>query len=126
MPEHEKEKIRNERSKYAAKQKISELTSTEENQDDGASGNTENRNTQNNRQQAEPIDAGDQMSHRNRSIGKIRSGLRHTGPTTINATVRMAASAERQNLPSHANAELDSHADTVVTGSSCRIIKLTN
>jgi len=38
----------------------------------------------------------------------------------------MAAAIERQNVNIRANAELDSHADTVVAGSSCKVLELTN
>jgi len=77
------------------------------------------------RQHAEPIDAGDQMSRRKRSIGQIRPGIRRLNVSN-NSTPRMAAAIERQLEGIHANAELYSHADTVVAGSSCKVIELTN
>jgi hypothetical protein len=119
MPDHEKEKIRNERSTYAAKQKISELSSTEE---PPPADNPTSHNNNSQQQRAEPINAGDQMSRRNRNIGQVRSGTRYTDSSTI----RSNSSIERQNNQANAYAELDSHADTVVAGSSCKIIELTN
>jgi len=97
------------------------LTIAEEPPDDSATTNG-NRTPQINRQRAEPINAGDQMSRRNRSIGQVRSGTRYTNASASRTT----ASIERQNNPTNAYAELDSHADTVVAGSSCKIIELTN
>ncbi len=123
MPDHEKEKIRNERSNYAAKRKISGLsTSASEDPADDSNTTPGNRGSQV-RPRAEPIDAGDQMSRRNRSIGQIRSGARYTYATTH---PRFAASVERRDKPSIANAELDSHADTIVAGATCKIIEYTN
>jgi len=78
MPEHEKEKIHNEHSNYA-KRKISELTTLDEAPKEDANIRNQGNNVNGaNRQRAEPIDARDQMSHGNCSIGQIRSGTRHT------------------------------------------------
>jgi len=125
MPEQEKEKIRNERSNYA-KWKISELNTVQEDTPDTNNcQHSTNGNGGSSRQCADPVDAGDMMSQRNRSIGQIRSGIRRTN-TSTESQPRIAASIERQNEGSRANAELDSHADTVVAGSTCRILELTN
>jgi hypothetical protein len=64
------------------------------------------------------------MSRRHRGIGQVRSGIRYTNP--ISLSVRSTASIERQSNPTNAYAELDSHADTVVAGSACKVIELTD
>ena len=120
MPEHEEEKIRNERSTYAAKRKVSELSSAEEPPPPAA----DNNRTSNGQQRADPINAGDQMTRRHRGIGQVRSGVRYTNP--ISLSVRSTASIEHQSNPTNAYAELDSHADTVVAGSACKVIELTD
>jgi hypothetical protein len=62
------------------------------------------------------------MSRRNRNlIGQVRSGKRYL--TT--AGIRVASAVHQVPETKVANAELDSHADTVVAGSTCRILELT-
>jgi len=119
MPEEEKETIRNKRSKFAAKRKIASLTSeTEESSKVG----TGEQNIQMERR--ETASAGEHMTRRNRSlISQIWSGQRYNS-----SGLRTVSSVEydwgHQGL--YANAELDSHADTIVAGSTCRILELTN
>ena len=75
MPEHEKEKIRTERSNHA-KRKISEVTIVEEGHvQDDHNARSQGAGANITRQRADPINAGDQMSRRNRSISHIRSGI---------------------------------------------------
>jgi hypothetical protein len=65
MPEHEKEKIRTERSNYA-KRKISKVTIVEEgHEQDDHNARSQGAGANTTRQRADPINAGDQMSHRN-------------------------------------------------------------
>ncbi len=73
---------------------------------------------------ADTAAAGDHMSRGNRSyISKISSGKRYNR----NQTHSTAVSAIHQYPSSkiEAKAELDSHADTTVAGSTCRVIEYT-
>jgi hypothetical protein len=75
MPEHEKEKIRTERRNHA-KRKISKVTIVEEGHvQDDHNARSQGAGANITRQRADPINAGDQMSRRNRSISHIRSGI---------------------------------------------------
>jgi hypothetical protein len=73
---------------------------------------------------AEAATAGDQMSQQNRTlISQLRSGLHYP-------LVREASSVHTTHTTVHdvnkvAFAELDSHADTVVAGSTCKVLELT-
>ncbi len=62
------------------------------------------------------------MSRGNRNIiSQVRSGKRY-----VNTNARSISSVQHNVQTRVANAELDSHADTVVAGSACRILVLTD
>ena len=119
LPEKEKETIRNQRSQYATKRKLSAITTAA----------TEDLNDQDQGKATHQVDvssAGDQMSRRNRNlIGQVRSGRRYSIHSEETKEARVT-SALHQGEPKVTNAELDSHADTVVAGSTCRILELTD
>jgi hypothetical protein len=70
---------------------------------------------------ADVSSAGDYKSRGNRSfIGKISSGQRYHAPSN-----RMTSSVQRFDCNKEAKAELDSHADTTVAGSTCRVLEFT-
>jgi small nuclear ribonucleoprotein (snRNP)-like protein len=120
MTEEQREAICNARSNYA-KRKIGALTSselTEAEADDITAGqSSSNRRVK----YADTSAAGDQMSCNGRNlIGQIRSGQQH-----MNVHSRTISSIAHSSVNPSARAELDSHADTTVAGSSCRILELT-
>jgi hypothetical protein len=117
MAEDEKETIRNARANYA-KRNISALNTEEDanatdHEPQGSPPKCSNAGTTN---------AGDHMSRGNRNfISQIRSGRRYITPSERNVSYTRQ---ETTNLR-EAKAELDSHADTTVAGSTCRILELT-
>jgi hypothetical protein len=65
--------------------------------------------------------AGDQMSRSSRTlIGQLCSSQRYS-----NVTMRNISSISHSGTNISAKAKLDSHADTTVAGSACRILELT-
>lgn len=122
MSEEEREAIRNERSNFA-KRKLSALTSSETPTPDTDSTTASQTNQSSNKrvQFADVTSAGDQMNRGNRNfISQIRSSQRYW--TSHSRTI---SSTQRENTIITAKAELDSHADTTVAGSACKLLELT-
>jgi len=116
MPDHDKDNIRNQRSQYAAKRKLSAVTSSAA--DDEPFDQPQEKTVR----FVDANSAGDQMSRRNRNlIGQVRSGKRYTNKKETRNASALYQAAETKV----ANAELDSHADTVVAGSTCKILEMT-
>jgi hypothetical protein len=120
MPDDEKETICNARAQHA-KRNIGAVGTG--NDDDTAQEDTPNaQGSPSKRQHLDISNAGDHMSRGGRSyISQIRSGRRY-------ATSQRTVSSAQQNSNMHieANAELDSHADTTVAGSSFWVIEFTD
>jgi hypothetical protein len=120
MPEEEKDAIRTERANHS-KRKLSAITTddmAQNGQNDGSQ--IQDRAVR----YAEAATAGDQMYRRNRTlISQLRSGLRFP-------LVREASSVHTTHTAVHdvnkvAFAELNSHANTVVARSTCKVLELT-
>jgi 3'-phosphoadenosine 5'-phosphosulfate (PAPS) 3'-phosphatase len=116
MSDADKEAIRTERSNYA-KRKLSAVATD----DSAQNGQSDHLQPQDKAIRfADASSAGDQMSRRNRSLlGQVRSGLRYLRSTS---SVQSIAQSHHE---ANAFAEMDSHADTVVAGSTCKILELT-
>jgi hypothetical protein len=126
MSEEEKETIRNKRSNFALKRKLSTISTedgTPQSCSDGAippqDGNSQNRQVQ----FADTASAGDQMNRCSRNlISQIRSSRCYTNNEGwLASSLCHSPSQDMQ----HVNAELDLHADTVVAGSACRVMEYT-
>jgi hypothetical protein len=120
MPDIEKEAIRMERSNYANKRKLSALTTDESAQNSQLDHlQTQEKNVR----FVDTANAGDQMSRRNRNlVGQVKSGQRYLNSRV---TSLITSSNSARDLNNVAFTKLDSHADTVVAGSTCRILELT-
>jgi hypothetical protein len=123
--EEEKAAIRSERSNYAEKRKISELSTSEAAETTTANANTGHVNNDRlSGRRADPINAGGggQMSRGNRNlIGQIRSSQHYPNQHQE----RSVSSIRQSPQVEYANAELDSHADTVVAGATCKVLEFT-
>jgi hypothetical protein len=130
MTDEDKESIRTARANYA-KRKINAISTSET--EDEPSTHNDNSNNSNNRVSnpggrgngrnggATAETAGDYMSRGNRSyISQLRTSQRYVGSS---GPSRLIASNQSQNR--EGKAELDSHADTTVAGSTCRVIEFT-
>jgi len=120
MPDDKKEMIRKAQANYA-KRNIGAV-STGNGDDAGQEEKTNNQGSPPKRQHLDTGNAGDHMSHSSRNyISQVRSSRRY-------ATVQRVISLTRQNSNEFikAKAELDSNADTMVAGSSCRVIEYTD
>ena len=118
MEESEKESIRTARANYA-KRNISALEGEINNEDEqpSSSNNPKRSNS------ADTSSAGDHMGRGNRNyISKIWSGQRYNGDCN---TITISSIRQQTNPIIETKAELDSHADTTVAGSSCRVIEFT-
>jgi hypothetical protein len=120
MSEEDRDAIRNERSTFAAKHKLSALTSSET-PDVDTETSTSNQPSNRRVQFADTSAAGDQMNRGSRSFFRqIRSGRCYA------CTSQRAISSIKQLDPIiSAKAELDSHADKTMAGSACKVIELT-
>ncbi|MFN9982381.1 MAG: hypothetical protein ACK53Y_20810, partial [bacterium] len=84
------------------------------------SGNCANNNSNKRQQGAAAESAGDYMNRGSSSyISQVRSGKRYV------TTARTIASIHNNSNHIEAKAKLDSHADTTVAGSTCRVLELT-
>jgi hypothetical protein len=120
MSEEERELIQNERSNFA-KRKISSLTSSDPPDTETDNPSSGPSSSSRRVQFADTTSAGDQMNRGNRNlIGQIRSSRCYS-----NASARAISSISHLDTNHSAKAELDSHADTTVAGSTCRILELT-
>jgi hypothetical protein len=118
MEESERESIRTARANYA-KRNISALEGEINNEDEqpSSSNNPKRSNS------ADTSSAGDHMGRGNRNyISKIRTGQRYNGDCN---TITISSIRQQTNPIIETKAELDSHADTTVAGSSCRVIEFT-
>jgi hypothetical protein len=116
MLDDERESIRTERSNYA-KRKLSSIATEESGQ------NGQPDHLQPPKKTVRFVDAasaGDQMSRQNRTLGWVRLRQRYV----INRHTSSAQSSQADTTKV-AFAELDSHADTVVTGSTCKVLEFT-
>ncbi len=122
MSDEDKESIRNARANYA-KRKISAIGTGEHDDDEthpNDSGGNRTNNSSKKQQRATAESAGDHMNRGSRSyISQVRSSRRYV------TSMRTIASTHNNNDHIEAKAELDSHADTTVAGSSCRVLELT-
>jgi hypothetical protein len=116
MPEKDKDLIRNEWSQYAAKRKLSAVSASDGNEPfDEPQEKTVHF--------IEASNAGDQMSRRNWNlIGQVCSSMWYN---CVPSDSRSASAAHQAPTYKVAFAELNSHADTVVAGSSCRVLEMT-
>jgi hypothetical protein len=120
MAPEEREKIRAERSAYAQKRKIDAVGTPDI---DLSTADITDNDHDKKVTFADTSSAGDQMSRRKRNfIGQIRSGHRYN----YSQTPRVVSVTHLEPSSSiMAKAELDSHADTTVAGSACKVIEFT-
>jgi len=119
MDETEKESIRTARANYA-KRNISMANTTDGNEDSNTVNNPSLGSPPKRSHVADTSSAGDHMSRGRQYISQIRTGRRYNAESyrTVSAMNHRA-----DNTLKEAKAELDSHADTTVAGSTCRVLE---
>jgi len=120
MNEEDKESIHTARSNHASKRNISAVTDNQNEEE----AHKDNQVPSPKRSNANPPEAGDFMSRGGRKyISQLRTSTQYITPPTH--TISSSHNHNHTSSNKCSTAERDSHVDTTVAGSTCRVIEYT-